>query len=99
MDVVMDVTNPVDAKTQVLNTAAHLEGLLGQLPPDPRTGKALYHLDRLKRAFTASHQEAVRFAAFTLNKTIADAAADWGSPVVESMARLRAALEAAGHHF
>ncbi|HEX7085181.1 MAG TPA: hypothetical protein VF198_02375 [Vicinamibacterales bacterium] len=95
----MDVTNPADAKTQVLNATAHLEGLVGQLPQDPRTEKALYHLDRLRRAVNASHQEAVRFAAFTVNKTIRDAAADWGSPVVEAMDRLRDALEAAGHRF
>jgi len=95
----MDVTNPVDAKTPILNAIAHLEGLLGQLPKDDRTEKALYQLDRLRRAVNASHQEAVRFAAFTVNKIVKDSAADWGQAVVDSMSQLREALLAAGHRY
>ena len=52
-----------------------------------------------QRAVSASHQEAVRFAAFTVNKTVHDAAADWGPPIVAAMAGLRDALHAKGHEF
>jgi hypothetical protein len=76
-----------------------LEGALQAVPPDARRDKALYHLERLRLAAAASHQEAVRFAAFTLNKTVRDAAADWGPAVRGAMDALTAALQAAGHHF
>ena len=84
---------------QALEAAVRLQQLLQNLPADARRDKALYHLDRLQRAVSASHQEAVRFAAFTVNNTVHDAAADWGPPIVAAMAGLRDALHAKGHEF
>jgi hypothetical protein len=86
-------------KSRVTDAADRLEALLTTQPQDARRDKALYHLGRLRAAVDASHQEAVRFAAFTINKTVQDAAADWGPPVIDGMAGLRAALAAVGHQF
>jgi hypothetical protein len=41
----------------------------------------------------------VRFAAFTVNKTIHDAATDWGADVASAMEALRSELHANGHDF
>jgi hypothetical protein len=91
-------TMPSPTVDKVLAVADNLTALLNALPADARREKALYHLDRLQKAFTASHQEAVRFAAFTVNKTIRDAA-DWDPRITQAMAALRAALAEAGHEF
>ncbi len=94
-----DVTNPSTTTQQALEAASTLQQLIQTLPADARRDKALYHLDRLQRAVIASHQEAVRFAAFTVNKTVHDAASDWGPAVVAAMTQLREALHARGHEF
>ena len=86
-------------KSQVAGAADRFEALLQAQRDDHRREKALYHLGRLRKAVEASHQEAVRFAAFTVNKTVHDAAADWGTETVDAMAALRAALADAGHEF
>ncbi len=89
----------VSAQAPALSSVAHLESLIGALPDDPRREKVLYHLGRLRQAFLASHQEAVRFAAFTVNKTIHDASAEWGEGITAAMDGLRAALHDAHHEF
>ena len=86
-------------KSSVLEAAARLTSLLQSMPDDARREKALYHLQRLQLSVGASHSEAVRFAAFTVNKTIHDAASDWGPAVVSAMETLRAELLANGHDF
>jgi len=86
------------ASERILPAVLALTALVTGLPQSDRRDKALYQLDRLQKAFTASHQEAVRFAAFTLNKTIHDSP-DWGPQVVEAMEALRTALAEAGHDF
>lgn len=86
-------------KTTIVSAAESLAALLKNAPAGERREKALYHLDRLQSAVLASHQEAVRFAAFTVNKTIRDASAEWGAPVVSAMETLRAELAAHGHEF
>ena len=86
-------------KTTVGGAAESLAALLKNVPAGERREKALYHLDRLQQAVQASHQEAVRFAAFTVNKTVHDAAAEWGPGVVSAMETLRAELHAHGHEF
>ena len=83
----------------VHDAASRLESLITVLPRDARREKALYHLERLRMAFQSSHQEAVRFAAFTVNKTVHDAAADWGTEVTAAVDVLRNALAQAGHEF
>jgi deferrochelatase/peroxidase EfeB len=89
---------PSPATDKVLGVADGLSDLLARLPADPRRDKALYHLGRLQKAFVASHQEAVRFAAFTVNKTVHDTP-EWGPEVAAAMDTLRAALAEAGHDF
>ena len=86
-------------KTTIVSAAESLAALLNNAPADERREKALYHLVRLQSAVLASHQEAVRFAAFTVNKTVRDAASDWGPSVVEAMDTLRTELAAHGHEF
>ena len=87
------------AGTAVHDAASRLESLITALPQDARREKALYHLERLRMAFQSSHQEAVRFAAFTVNKTVHDAAADWGAEVTAAVDALRESLRRAGHEF
>ena len=65
-------------KSSILDAADRLASLLQSVPADERRDKALYHLQRLQLSVSASHSEAVRFAAFTVNKTVRDA--DWGPP-------------------
>jgi hypothetical protein len=86
-------------KSSILGAAESLAALLKNLPATDRRDKALYHLERLQMAVQASHQEAVRFAAFTVNKTVRDAASEWGTPVVSAMDTLRDELHAHGHEF
>lgn len=86
-------------KSSILDAAERLARLLQPVPADPRRDKALYHLQRLQLSVGASHSEAVRFAAFTVNKTVHDAAADWGPEVAAAMDALRAELHARGHEF
>ncbi len=89
-----------DTVQMTLATALdQVEAAIEAAPADARREKALYHLERLRLALAASHQEGVRFAAFTLNKTVHDAAADWGAPTVAAMDALAAALRAEGRHF
>src|SRR5580765_5843123 len=83
----------------VHDAASRLESLITALPQDARREKALYHLERLRMGFQSAHQEAVRFAAFTVSKTVHDAAADWGAEVTAAMDALRESLRRAGHEF
>jgi len=86
-------------KSSILEAVERLTSLLQSVPADARREKALYHLQRLQLSVGASHSEAVRFAAFTVNKTVHDAAADWGPAVASAMETLRAELLAHGHDF
>jgi hypothetical protein len=86
-------------KSSILDAAESLATLLRNLPASDRRDKALYHLGRLQLAVQASHQEAVRFAAFTINKTVRDAASEWGEPAVSAMTTLKDELHAHGHEF
>ena len=83
---------------KVVAATSALSGLLTALPQSERRDKALYHLDRLQKALIASHQEAVRFAGFTVNKTVHDSP-DWGPKVAEAMEALRVSLAQSGHDF
>jgi hypothetical protein len=93
----MSVAEP--QKQSVSDAIDALERVLQALSSDSGKDKALYHLSRLRMAVAASHQEAVRFAAFTINKTIHDAGSAWDPAALEAMTTLRGALHAAGHQF
>jgi hypothetical protein len=86
------------ATEKVLPAVDTLTKSLQAVPADARREKAFYHLDRLQRALVASHQEAVRFAAFTVNKTVRDSP-DWGPEVAKAMEALRVSLAESGHDF
>jgi deferrochelatase/peroxidase EfeB len=86
-------------RTTLVSATESLAALLKNAPAGERREKALYQLDRLQQAVQASHQEAVRFAAFTVNKTVHDAADEWGPGIVAAMETLRAELAAHGHEF
>lgn len=86
-------------KTTIVSAAESLAALLRNRPAGERREKALYHLERLQLSVQASHQEAVRFAAFTVSKTVKDAANEWGPEVVSAMETLRTELHAHGHEF
>ena len=86
-------------KSSILDAAERLASLLQSVPADARRDKALYHLHRLELSVSASHSEAVRFAAFTVNKTSHDAAEDWGADIASAMDALRNELHANGHDF
>jgi deferrochelatase/peroxidase EfeB len=86
------------AAEKVLPAVETLTKVLQTVPADARREKAFYHLDRLQKALTASHQEAVRFAAFTVNKTVHDSP-DWGAEVAQAMEALRVSLAETGHDF
>ena len=64
---------PEVKRTSILEAADRLATELKALPADERRDKALYHLQRLQLSVNASHSEAVRFAAFTVNKLVHDA--------------------------
>jgi hypothetical protein len=84
-------------KSSILDAADRLASLLQSVPADERRDKALYHLQRLQLSVSASHSEAVRFAAFTVNKTVHDA--DWGPSIADAMDTLRSELHLLGHDF
>ena len=85
-------------KSSILEAADRLASLLKSAPAGERRDKALYHLERLQLSVSASHSEAVRFAAFTVNKTVHDAT-DWGPDIASAMDALRNELRANGHEF
>jgi hypothetical protein len=93
----MSVAEP--QKQSVADAVDALERVLQKVASGPNQEKALYHLGRLRLAVAASHQEAVRFAAFTINKTIHDAGTTWDPAALEAMTALRGALHATGHDF
>jgi hypothetical protein len=90
----MDVTS----KEQLLADVDGLKGALAALPASEPIQKAIYHCERLHLAIRSSHNEGTRFAAFTVNKIIRDLGAA-PPPVLDAMARIRAALEASGLDF
>jgi hypothetical protein len=95
----MDMSVAESQKQSVGDAIDALERVLHTLASGPNKDKALYHLGRLRMSVAASHQEAVRFAAFTINKTIHDAGNSWDPAALEAMTTLRGALHGAGHEF
>ena len=83
----------------ILEAAERLAAELKALPSDDRRDKALYHLQRLQLSVNASHSEAVRFAAFTVNKLVRDAGDQWGAGIVAAMDTLKRELHEHGHEF
>jgi hypothetical protein len=84
---------------QLLANVEALTAALQELPPGEAVDKAVYHSERLHLAIRSSHNEATRFAAFSVNKIVGDLGAQAPAPVLEAMTRIRAALEATGVDF
>jgi hypothetical protein len=84
------------SKDQLLGDLETLTAALKAAPPSPEMDKAIYQCERLHLAVRSSHNEGTRFAAFTLNKILRDLGAAAPTPVAESMARVRAGLDAMG---
>ena len=85
------------SKDQLLGDLETLTAALKAAPPpSPEMDKAIYQCERLHLAVRSSHNEGTRFAAFTLNKILRDLGAAAPASVVESMARVRAGLDAMG---
>jgi hypothetical protein len=84
------------SKDQLLGDLETLTAALKAAPPSPEMDKAIYQCERLHLAVRSSHNEGTRFAAFTLNKILRDLGAAAPPSVVESMARVRAGLDAMG---
>jgi hypothetical protein len=84
------------SKDQLLGDLETLTAALKAAPPSPEMEKAIYQSERLHLAVRSSHNEGTRFAAFTVNKIVRDLGNAAPGPVVESMARVRAGLDAMG---
>jgi hypothetical protein len=84
------------SKDQLLGELETLTAALKAAPPSPEMEKAIYQSERLHLAVRSSHNEGTRFAAFTVNKIVRDLGDAAPGPVVESMARVRAGLDAMG---
>ena len=84
---------------QLLANVEALTAALKRLSPGEAVDKAAYHCERLHLAIRSSHNEATRFAAFSVNKIVRDLGPEAPAPVVEAMSRIRVALEAAGVDF
>jgi hypothetical protein len=82
--------------SQLLSDVETLTAALKAMPASPAVEKAIYQCDRLHLAVRSSHNEGTRFAAFTVNKIVRDLGDTAPVAVVESMARVRAGLEALG---
>jgi hypothetical protein len=87
------------SKDQLLADVDALTAALQAMRPSDAVEKAIYHGERLHLAIRTSHNEGTRFAAFSINKIVRDLGTQAPAPVVEAMARVRAALEATGVDF
>jgi hypothetical protein len=83
-------------REQLLADVESLIVALKALPSSAAVERAIYHGERLQLAIRTSHNEGTRFAAFTVNKIVGDLGAEAPTVVVETMARVRAGLEARG---
>jgi hypothetical protein len=90
-------TNKNDAnKTEVLSALQHLRESLEQTPEDPVRAAALDQCTRLALALEQSHAEGIRFAAFTVLRTVKKAGAGFPNAVHEATRVLTDALERGG---
>ena len=81
---------------QLLADVESLVAALRALPASPALEQAIHQGERLHLAIRTSHNEGTRFAAFTVNKIVRDLGDAAPPDVVETMARIRAGLEANG---
>ena len=93
------MTTPASTPIDRAQLASEVEALRADLAALPTTAfieKALYHCDRLAKAIRSSHNEATRFAAFTVLKIVRDHAGELSSSIAARAQVIRSALEASG---
>ena len=93
------MTTPASTKIDRLQLASEVEALKADLASSPTAEyieKALYHCARLTVAIRSSHNEGMRFAAFTVLKIVRDHAAELPPAVTSRAQAIRSALEASG---
>jgi hypothetical protein len=90
------VTSTTIDRQQLAADVDALGAALAALPRAEALDKAVYHAERLAKAIRSSHNEATRFAAFTVLKILRDHAAVLPADIATRAQALRAALEATG---
>ena len=94
----MTITNKNDAnKAAVLERLNALRAALKNEPQTPPVARALEQCDRLELAINQFHAEGLRFAAFTLFRTVFGQGAVFTEPVHISTHSLKTALDSAGY--
>jgi len=86
---------PID-RAQLAADVEALQADLAALPRREALDKAIYHCGRLATAIRSSHNEATRFAAFTVAKIVRDLATELPPAIVSRMQAIKVALEATG---
>jgi hypothetical protein len=94
----MMIPNKNDAnKTAVLERLGAVRSALKNEPESPSGARALEQCDRLELAITQFHAEGLRFAAFTLFRTVFTQGTAFTEPVHIATQELKSALDAAGY--
>jgi hypothetical protein len=94
----MTITNKNDAnKAAVLERLSAVRAALKNEPESPSRARALEQCDRLELAITQFHAEGLRFAAFTLFRTVFAQGTFFTEPVHIATQDLKSGLEAAGY--
>jgi hypothetical protein len=94
----MTITNKNDAnKSAVLDKLSVVRSALKNQAQSPPAARALEQCDRLELAITQFHAEGLRFAAFTLFRTVFTQGTVFTEPVHIATQNLKSALEAAGY--
>lgn len=91
-------TNKNDAnKALVLEALAAVRGALENAPENASVAGALEQCGRLELAIRQFHAEGLRFAAFTLLRTVQHGGTAFSEPVHSATRSLKTALESAGY--
>ena len=94
----MMITNKNDAnKAAVLEKLSAVRSALKNEAQTSAAARALEQCDRLELAITQFHAEGLRFAAFTLFRTVFSHGTVFTEPVQIATQNLKSALEAAGY--
>jgi hypothetical protein len=94
----MTITNKNDAnKAAVLDRLSTVRAALEKEPQNPSVARALEQCGRLEQAITQFHAEGLRFAAFTLFRTVFTQGTVFTEKVQIATQNLKSALDAAGY--
>ena len=92
------ITNKNDAnKAAVLERLSAVRSVLKNEPANASRDRALEQCDRLELAITQFHAEGLRFAAYTLLRTVFGQGTVFTEPVQIATQSLKSALETAGY--